>query len=59
MAKVKNPNRIKSLRAKLGLSQQELAEKLGVNQATVSRIEAGKTPSRPVARLLEIIADAK
>lgn len=36
-------------------SQQQLAEKLGVDQATVSRIERGTQPSGPVARLLEIL----
>jgi DNA-binding XRE family transcriptional regulator len=34
------------------MSQAALARCLGVNQATVSRIERGKSPSGPVALLL-------
>jgi transcriptional regulator with XRE-family HTH domain len=36
-------------------SQAFLAQKLGVNQATISRIEHGKQPSKPVGLLLEQI----
>jgi len=52
MARVKNasrranldyPQRIKSLRAKLGLTQQALAERLEVSFATVNRWENGQT----------------
>lgn len=42
---------IKSIREILGFSQKELAEKLGVEQVTVSRNELGKTV--PSARILE------
>lgn len=42
------------------MSQQEMAERLGVDQATISRFETGKqTPSKPVLKLLEQIANAK
>ncbi|WP_353736928.1 helix-turn-helix transcriptional regulator [Aquamicrobium sp.] len=34
------------------MSQSALARCLGVNQATISRIERGKPPSGPVALLL-------
>jgi len=44
-----------AFRKRNGLSQAALAEKLGVNQATVSRIESGEEPSKPVARLLEFV----
>lgn len=45
------------LRDRLNLSQAALADRLGVDQATVSRIETGtREPSKPVQRLLEQIA---
>ncbi|ALU46076.1 hypothetical protein AT705_20805 [Pseudoalteromonas rubra] len=31
------------MRQELGLSQEELARKLGINQATISNYESGKT----------------
>ena len=36
-------------------SQRDLAAELGVDQATVSRIENGVEPSLPVRRLLEAL----
>jgi putative transcriptional regulator len=43
-------NKIKILRAELGLSQQELAESLGVSRQTINAIEQGKyAPSLPLA----------
>lgn len=44
---------LKSIREILGFSQKELAEKLGVEQVTVSRNELGKT--KPSARFLESV----
>lgn len=44
---------LKSLRTRLGMSQQALADYLGVNQATVSRLEQGQRPSGPVLKLIE------
>ena len=35
--------RLQALRERRGLSQAELARRSGVSQATISRIEAGKT----------------
>lgn len=40
---------ITDLRKSLSLSQSDFAAKLGVNQATVSRLENGTAPSRPLA----------
>jgi DNA-binding transcriptional regulator YiaG len=48
---------IAKLRKRLNLSQAALARRLGVDQSTVQRIEAGKRPpSGPVQMLLEQIA---
>ena len=53
------PEAIKSFRESRTWSQQRLAEELGIDQATVSRIERGAAqPSGPVARLLERMMNA-
>lgn len=44
------------LREKHGLTQAQLAQRCGVNQADISRIERGATS--PTARTLQRIADA-
>ena len=46
---------ISALRKRLKLSQTAFAERLGVNQATVSRLESGRPPSKPVLKLLEMM----
>jgi DNA-binding transcriptional regulator YiaG len=46
------PDQIKAFRTDRKLSQAELAEKLGVDQATVSRIERGVAMPRTVELLL-------
>ena len=46
---------IERKRKERGWSQAELAERLGVDQSTVSRIETGQTPSKPVQKLLDTI----
>ncbi|MGH3289570.1 MAG: ATP-binding protein, partial [Streptosporangiaceae bacterium] len=47
--------RLRLLRARLGLSQEQLARRLGVSFATVNRWEAGR--SRPSARAAAAIAE--
>lgn len=43
-------NEVRSLRASGGLSQQQLAEALGVSRQTINSIEKGRyTPSLPLA----------
>lgn len=47
------PDEIKTFRISRKLSQADLAGMLGVDQATVSRIERGVAMPRPVELLLE------
>jgi len=50
-------NELKLLRRKLGLSQSQMAIRLGVDQATVSKIEAGRLkPSKTLSLLIGFIA---
>lgn len=46
---------LKSLRAKLGLTQEQAAEKMGVTQSTYSSYESGK--GSPTLDLVERLAD--
>ncbi|MER8532084.1 helix-turn-helix domain-containing protein [Mesorhizobium sp. M1005] len=48
---------VKALRESRDWTQQQLADELGVDQATVSRIENGLEPRGPVKRLLERMID--
>ena len=49
-----SPNQIRAIRAWFDLTQEELAERLGVAQNSVARWENGsRNPSRPVVKLLE------
>lgn len=41
--------RLKRHRKRLGLTQAQLAQKLGVKQSMISRMEHGRTPSTVVA----------
>ncbi len=49
------PEEIRDFRKKREWSQQQLASELGVDQATVSRIENGDEPRAPIKKLLERI----
>lgn len=50
------PKCIKSIRQKLGLSQEELAQKLGVSFTSVNRWENGQTkPSKLARRQIEAL----
>lgn len=52
-----NGNELLTLRKTLDLSQQSLAEKIGVDQGTVSKWESGKqSPSGPALKLLKQLA---
>ena len=51
---------IKGLRKKLGMTQQELADKIGVDRVTVARWEAGeKKPSNLARRQLQRLQQQK
>ncbi len=50
--------RIKALRDHLGMTQQQLAEELGVRQQTISEWEVGMyAPRRSTSKYLSLIAD--
>jgi DNA-binding transcriptional regulator YiaG len=44
------PERVKEVRRKLGLSQEDLSHELGVSFATVNRWENGKTSPSKLAK---------
>ena len=48
-------NQVRALRTKLGISQGELARRMGTSQPVIARLEAGGGP--PSLRTLERIAD--
>ncbi len=48
------PQDLKRIRQQLGLTQQELADQLGVGRVTVTRWDLGlRSISEPIARLVE------
>jgi DNA-binding transcriptional regulator YiaG len=50
------PKHLKSIRQQLGLSQEELAQKLGVSFTSVNRWENGQTkPSKLAKRQIEVL----
>lgn len=51
---------VEKLRRRRGQTQTEFAKDLGVNQATVSRLESGEiTPSGPLLTVLKQMAEQK
>lgn len=48
---------LKEFRLKLKWSQRRLAEELGCDQSTVSRIETGETPNGAIRRLIDILRE--
>jgi putative transcriptional regulator len=53
-------NRIKEFRAKLNITQDELAEKVGVSRQTINAIERGKyLPSLELAYILSKFFELK
>ena len=53
---IMNQIEILTLRKSLNWTQEELAQHLGVEQATISRWENGATIKGPALRLIEILA---
>ena len=53
-------NRVKEMRAELGLSQTQLAEMVGVSRNTISSIETGQfSPTAKLALVICIALDKK
>lgn len=53
-------NNLKNLRAEKGLSQQQLADMVGVSRNTISSIETGQfNPTAKLALILSIALDKK
>lgn len=44
---------IRALRAQLGWTQDQMAEYLGLDRSSVSRMESGQPPKGPTLRLLQ------
>ena len=42
--------RLRELRERAALSQEDLAKKAGVDRATIADLEANKRPARPITR---------
>jgi len=49
-----NAKDVKRIRAKLGLSQSQFADLLGLSVRTVQHWEQGQTPGAPAAALLKL-----
>lgn len=46
--------KLKQARTNLGMTQSEIAEKLGMKQATYQKLESGKTPDMRISTLVHI-----
>lgn len=46
--------RLKEIRKKLGLTQVEISNRLGMKQATYQKLESGKTPDMRISTLVHI-----
>jgi DNA-binding transcriptional regulator YiaG len=52
------PTRVRGLRAHLGLSQAQMADRVGTRQQTISEWETGTRAPRPMSRrLLRLVAE--
>jgi type I restriction enzyme M protein len=51
------PATLRAIRAKLNLTQEQLAERLGVSFATVNRWEGGSTPQKAAIEVIAALAD--
>jgi transcriptional regulator with XRE-family HTH domain len=47
---MQNTSRLRELRDRAALSQEDLAQRSGVSRATIADLEAGKRPARPSTR---------
>jgi len=48
-------SQVYQLRRSLFLTQEQMAKRLGVHQSMIARYEAGRVPSKPVLKLLEML----
>ena len=51
-----DPTDIKALRDRLGWTQEKLAEFLGLDRSSVSRLENGQEPTGPTKKLIAQLA---
>lgn len=57
--RMKKPLDLKALRKRLALTQEQMAERLGIERSHLSRLERGeRTTKGPVKLLFEIIREA-
>lgn len=49
---------VRKMREEYGITQKELAERIGTNQPNISRIESGEAEYLPSIRTLNLLADA-
>ncbi|MER8846017.1 helix-turn-helix domain-containing protein [Mesorhizobium australicum] len=53
---MEHPIDVRAIRAKLGLTQAQLGEAVGVDQSTVSNWENGMPPRGPARKVLQTLA---